>query len=64
MAIGISVKKQNFEKFEKENNDFGYSSAEFQSVVDEIKKLGNYNDGVELYNKAEKIILNQLAHLK
>lgn len=51
------------EKFEKENNNFGYSNAEFQSVVDEIKKLGNYNDGVELYNKAENIILNNFAFI-
>ncbi|MGN1087155.1 MAG: hypothetical protein ACI4Q5_08980, partial [Porcipelethomonas sp.] len=51
------------EKFEKQNNNFGYSSSELQGVVDEIKKLGNYNDGVELYSKAENIILNDFEFI-
>ncbi len=51
------------EEFEKSNNQFGYNSSDFQSIVDEIKKLGNYNEGVELYNKAENTILNDFSFI-
>lgn len=51
------------EKFESVNNDFGYSNASFQQIVDEIKQLGNYNDGVEKYIEAEKMILNDFVFI-
>lgn len=51
------------EKFESVNNEFGYSNASFQKIVDEIKQLGNYNDGVEKYIEAEKMILNDFVFI-
>lgn len=51
------------EKFEAENNEFGYANSTLQGIIDDIKKLGNYNDGVELYSKAENVIINDFAFI-
>ena len=51
------------EEFESGNNDFGYSNASFQQLVDEIKRLGNHNDSVEKYISAEKMILNDFVFI-
>lgn len=51
------------EEFESGNNDFGYSNASFQQLVDEIKRLGNHNDSVEKYISAEKMLLNDFVFI-
>ena len=51
------------ENFLKDNNSFGYSNVTLTSVVEELSKLASFNEGVETYNKAEKIILNDFEFI-
>lgn len=51
------------ENFSKSNNSFGYSNATLTSVIEELSKLASFNEGVETYNKAEKIILNDFEFI-
>lgn len=51
------------EEFDANNNEFGYSGASVKELTDEIKKLGNYNDSVEIYSKAENMLLNEFEFI-
>ncbi len=51
------------EEFEAKNNAFGYSNSSLQTIINDIKKSGSYNDSVELYIKAEKLILNDFEFI-
>lgn len=51
------------QKFEVKNNEFGYSNSELESIIEEIKTVENYNDSVEMYSRAENIILNDFMFI-
>lgn len=50
------------EEFDAENNEFGYSGS-VKEIINEIKMLGNYNDSVDIYSKAENLILNEFEFI-
>lgn len=52
-----------FEKYQENINYYGAPDASLSSVLDDIRRLENYNAGVELYLKAEKKILNNFEFI-
>lgn len=46
------------ENFMSGFNEIGYSNSELDGLINELKNLDNYNNAIEKYLEAEKIILN------
>ena len=51
------------ENFKSGYNDIGYSNTKLDSLISELRNLDNYNNGIEKYLEAEKIILNDFSFI-
>ncbi len=51
------------EEFETGNSSWGFSDSRVDSVIDEVRMLDNYNNGLELIAEGEKAILNNFEFI-
>lgn len=51
------------EEFETGNSSWGFSDSRVDSVIDEVRMLDNYNNGLELIAEGEKAILNNFGFI-
>lgn len=51
------------ENFESGYNNIGYSNSKLDSLISELRNLDNYNNGIEKYLEAERIILNDFSFI-
>ncbi len=51
------------EEFETGNSSWGFSDSRVDGVIDEVRMLDNYNNGLELIAEGEKAILNNFEFI-
>ena len=51
------------EEFETGSSRWGFSDSKVDSVIDEVRMLDNYNNGLELIAEGEKAILNNFEFI-